>query len=287
MSSVYQVITDRILSSLESGVVPWRKSWATGMPANLLSGREYRGVNRLLLASTSYESPLWLTFNQARSMKGSIKRGERGMPIIFWQVRDSEDLDGRVRRDFLLRYFTVFNIAQTERIALPPAIVREPFDAIARCEAIVAGYQGVPRIEHGGSRAYYSPREDRIQMPPRESFFSAPDYYATLFHELSHSTGAASRLNRTGVADLAKFARHDEYAKEELVAEVASAFLSSDAGIAPAVLDQSAAYVAGWLKALRNDPRMVIEASALAQRATELILGREARADEQPEAQAA
>jgi antirestriction protein ArdC len=213
-------------------------------------------------------------------MGGTIRRGSKGMPIIFWQIRDGVDRDGKAKRDFLLRFFTVFNVAQTERIALPPPVFCKPFDPIARCESIVAGYQGAPRIEHGGSRAYYSPPEDRIQMPPRDSFFSAPDYYSVLFHELSHSTGAATRLNRSGVADLAKFGRHAEYAKEELVAEVASAFLSADAGIAPAVIDQSSSYIAGWLKALQNDPRMVIEASALAQRATELILGREARAEE-------
>ena len=280
MSSVYQVITDRILSSLEGGVVPWRKSWASGMPANLVSGREYRGVNRLLLACTDYESNLWLTFNQCRAAGGSIRRGSKGMPVIYWNVRDSEDLDGRMRRDFILRYFVVFNVAQTERLSLPPAVVRKPFDVIARCEAIVANYQGGPRIEHGGSRAYYSPLEDRVQMPPRASFFSAPDYYSTLFHELSHSTGSKSRLNRLGVADVARFDRHESYALEELVAEIASAFLAADASIAPLVLDQSAAYIAGWLKSLHSDPKMVIVASALAQRATELILGREARAEE-------
>ncbi len=287
MSSVYNVITDRILSSLESGVIPWRKPWRSGMPANLLTRREYKGVNRLLLASTSFESNLWLTFNQCRGLGGSVRKGSKGMPIIFWQVRDKEARDGKVKREFTLRFFTVFNVAQTERIEIPPTPMRT-FDPIARCEAIVAGYQGAPEIEHGGDQAYYSPLKDRIQMPARESFFTPDDYYATLFHEIGHSTGARHRLNRAGITDLAGFTKHDMTAREELIAEISSAFLSADANIAPAILDRSASYIASWLKALRNDPKMVIEASAQAERAVELVLGRKAaRVEEQPEAEAA
>jgi len=285
MSSVYTVITDRILASLEAGVCPWRTSWSSNLPTNMISGRSYRGVNRLLLASTSYESPYWLTFNQARGLKGSIRRGEKGMPIIFWQIRDSKDADGKAKRDFILRFFTVFNIAQTERIEIPQPKASKPFDPIERCEAIVAGYQGAPRIDHGGDRAAYSPLEDRVLMPGREAFDSESDYYSTLFHELSHSTGASHRLNRKGVVDPIRYSSHG-YAFEELIAEIGSAFLCADAGIAPAVLDASASYIAEWLKRLSTEPRWIIDASAQAERATEFILGREAR-DETTEVAAA
>jgi antirestriction protein ArdC len=275
--NVYEIITDRILNSLANGVIPWRKPWHTERPKNLISGKDYRGVNVLLLGSAPYESPWWLTFNQARTLGGTVKKGERGTPVIFWKVYGKETEDGGADKDrrFVLRYFTAFNVAQCEGIEAPPAISR-PFNPIEECERIVSGFEGRPSIEHGGSLAFYAPSSDRIQIPARETFSSAPEYYSTLFHELVHSTGAASRLDRKAVADPNSFASH-EYSFEELVAECGSAFLCAEAGISASTLENSAAYIASWAKKLRSEPKWIVNASAQAAKASDLILGKVAK----------
>jgi antirestriction protein ArdC len=283
--NVYEIITSRILDSLKSGVVPWRCPWSVETPRNLVSGREYRGVNVLLLQSAAFSSPHWLTFKQAKDVGGSVKRGERGCPVVFWKIYDKADrasADGERDRRFLLRYYTVFNIAQTEGIEAPALRARSAFDPIGACEAIVAGYPDPPTIVHGGGRACYSPALDRVQMPGRESFGAPAEYYSTLFHELTHSTGAASRLERKGVTDPIRFASHD-YAFEELVAECGSAFLAAQAGISVATLDNSAAYVASWAKKVKSEPRWIVEAAAQAAKAADWILGRGAQESESAE----
>lgn len=271
--NVYAVITERILEALAKGVVPWRKPWRTEAPKNLVTGREYRGVNVLLLQSQPFESPHWLTFNQARDLRGTVKRGERGTPIVFWKITKDEDSSGKVSKNFLLRYFTVFNVAQCEGIEAPPAVERRSFNPIETCEEVLGSYFVPPSIVHGGFQACYVPSEDEVRMPPRDRFVSAEEYYSTLFHELAHSTGAAHRLARKGVVDPSRFASHT-YSFEELVAECGSAFLAAHTGIAPATLENSAAYIASWAKKLRSEPRWIVEAAGHASRAADLILGR-------------
>lgn len=275
--NVYEVITARILESLGKGVVPWRRPWRVDVPRNLVSGREYRGVNILLLQSTRFESPHWLTFNQARDLGGCVRRGERGCPVIFWKVTEEKTPRGAIEKSFLLRYYTVFNVAQTEGIEPPAVPSRKPFDPMAKCEEIVAAYKSPPGIEYGGAQACYLPALDRVRMPAKESFDSPAAYYATLFHELTHSTGAESRLKRKGVVDPIRFATHG-YAFEELVAEIGAAFLASQAGIASDVIPSSAAYIASWMKKLRNEPRWIVEASAQAAKAADHVLGKVTRA---------
>lgn len=273
--NVYQVITDRILESLASGMVPWRKPWHTETPKNLVSGREYRGVNILLLQSAPFESPYWLTFNQARSLGGSVKKGERGCPVIFWKVSEERDEHGEPEKSFVLRYFTVFNAAQCQGIEVPPSAVRPEFNPIEACERIVSGFAGRPRIDHGGDLACYVPSLDRVQLPSHQAFSSAAEYYSTLFHELTHSTGAANRLARKGILDRASFASH-EYSFEELIAECGAAFLCAQGAIDNRTLDNSAAYIASWGKKLRSEPRWIVNAAAQASKAADLILGRQA-----------
>lgn len=274
--NVYEVITARILESLASGVVPWRKPWTTDAPRNLVSRREYSGVNVLLLQASHFSSPYWLTYRQAQALGGSVKRGERGCPIVFWKVSNREESDGTVGKSFLLRYFTVFNVRQTEGINVPQAPKRRAFDADAECERIVAGYANPPGIQHGGAQACYIPALDKVQLPDRERFSSAAEYYSTLFHELAHSTGAEHRLARKGVVSAAAYSNHG-YAFEELVAECGAAFLASEAGISPATLNNSAAYIASWAKRLKSEPRWIVEAASQAAKAVDLILGRSAR----------
>lgn len=286
MSSVYQVITDRILESLSNGVVPWRKPWVTTAPKNLISGKDYRGVNVFLLQSAPHDSAYWLTFNQARKLGGSVRKGQRGTPVIFWKITEELNGRGRVEKNFILRYYTVFNVSQCDGITAPPAIVRPAFNPIEECERIVDAFADKPPIDHGGSVACYIPSLDRIQLPLREAFSSAPEYYSTLFHELIHSTGAASRLARKGVIDPSSFASHS-YSEEELVAECGAAFLCGQAGIVGSTLDNSAAYIAHWAKKLKSEPRWIVNACAQAAKAADLVLGKQARSNEEPAAEAA
>lgn len=283
-ADVYQAITMRILEALDKGVVPWRKPWATHAPRNMASGHVYRGVNQLLLSCSTFVSPFWLTLKQANDLGGRIKRGERGTPIVFWKVieRPNPKDDDRF---FLLKRFTVFNAEQTEGITIPTVKART-FDPIAECEAVVASYKDAPTVAHGGNRACYIPSEDRVQLPSRESFVSPEECYSTLFHELVHSTGAERRLARKGVVDSTRFASHT-YSEEELVAECGAAFLCAHAGVASQVIDNSAAYIAHWSRALKSEPRWMVDAASKAARAADLILGKLPMDSREPSQQAA
>jgi antirestriction protein ArdC len=283
--SVYEIVTERILEKLEAGTVPWRKPWsAGGAPRNLVSGKEYRGVNVWLLGSQDFSSPFWVTFKQAKQLGGSVRKGERGTPCILWKwlARDTENPvtgDTETKQIPLIRYYNVFNVEQCDGISHARLEVEqdepEPFNPIESAERIVASYPKPPSIsEDGRGAAYYRPMTDSIHMPEQETFDSEDHYYGTLFHEMAHSTGHESRLARPGVSNPIRFGGHD-YTQEELVAEMGAAFLAAEAGIdAEGLMDNSAAYVASWLKALRNDKKLVIFAGAQAQKAVDHILDR-------------
>jgi antirestriction protein ArdC len=277
-NAVYAIITDRVVSLLERGVVPWRRPWAgpEGMPRNLASGREYRGVNVFLLASAGYVSPNWLTFRQAQERGGSVRKGEKATPVVFWKVDSVQRVDDAgepyADRRFILRYYNVFNSEQCEDIQAPLPAVSKAFEPIDRCESVLAGMPNAPTITHGEARAFYQPASDTVNMPRRELFDSPEAYYATIFHELTHSTGHASRLDRKGIADVATFASID-YSREELVAEMGAAFLCGHCGIEQATIENSAAYIANWLKRLRDDRTLIVQAAAQGQKAADFILG--------------
>jgi antirestriction protein ArdC len=287
--SVYQVVTDRIIASLKTGVIPWEKPWQslhfTGgpFPRNFRTGKPYRGINIMLLWSCSYGSPFWLTFNQAKELKGTVRKGEKGTQIVFYkQLRDRQKTDDKPtaeedrRPPFVLTYHTVFNVEQCDGLALPQMeLPTRPndVDVDETCEAIVSGWSNRPSLQLTSAteyRAYYRPNTDAVHMPARARFVDAPHYYSTLFHELIHSTGHESRLNRT-------FGAHfgDElYTKEELVAEMGAAFLSAIAGIANENTERNTtAYIQNWISRLQEDNRLIIHAAANAQRAVDSILG--------------
>jgi len=281
--SIYKIITDRITALLEEGVVPWQKSWNANQqpPQNLVSRKQYRGINILLLHSMGYASPYWLTFKQALALGGHVKQGQKGCPVIFWRWMEVENKEtGKIEQIPLMRYFTVFNLTQCEGIPIPAAA--EPakeHSPIQEAEAIVAGMPHRPEINNGLNRAVYSPLSDTVGMPSPETFKSAEAYYSVLFHELTHSTGHESRLNRKGVSrtegKLAAFGSgSDPYAKEELVAEMGAAFLCGQAGIVERTMDNSAAYIASWLQRLKNDPKLVVQAAGQAQKAADYILAK-------------
>ena len=276
----YEQVTARITAALERGTVPWRAPWRALGHRNALTGRPYRGINVLVLALTAieqqYDDPRWLTYRQALERGGHVRRGEQGTQVVLWRwVERRQAEDGECGDVFpLLRLYTVFNVAQCDGLALPQADVHESFDAVDRAEAILAGYQSGPAIHHDAECAYYVPSGDEVHLPPRGAFRDVHGYYATLFHELSHSTGHPRRLSRDGYLSAARFGS-ETYSREELVAEFAAAFLGHEAGIDPSSVDQSAAYIASWLRALRDDRRLAVVAAAQAQRAADHILGRD------------
>ena len=281
---IYDLITDRIIALLEQGVIPWRKPWdaTSGAPRNLVSGKAYRGINAMLLASLGFSSPWFLTFNQAKALGGAIRRGAHGFPVVYWKFLEAvagpdgeDERTGSKDRVPLLRYYTVFNLDQTEGIPAEkiPALETHRFDPIEACQRIVDGMPQRPEIRHTTeARAYYRPSTDSVTMPLRESFHSAAEYFSTLAHELVHSTGAPCRLARKSLEDWAPFGTAD-YSREELVAEMGAGFLCAHAGIHGATLENSAAYIGSWLRVLKDDRRAVIVAAGQAQKAADFILG--------------
>jgi len=272
-ATVYEIITSQILAELEKGEVPWRKPWCTLPPANLITKKPYRGINVFLLAVRGYGSPYWLTFNQARQLGGNVRKGEHGAKIVFWKsfTHETETDDGEMeeRKSAVLRYYTIFNLEQTEGLK---ALLTPPFAApIESAESLVKGMPNPPAFEQDAQAAYISSR-DVVTMPSRSAFHSQAEYYSTLFHELTHSTGHAKRLAREGFDNPQKFGS-ESYSREELIAEMGSAMLCGVAGLAQSTLDNSAAYLRGWINKLRGDSRLVISAASAAQKAADYIRG--------------
>ncbi len=270
----YQVITDRILTLLEQGTVPWHQPWdsVTGLPRNLFSQRPYRGMNVWLLTAMGYTSPCWATFNQVKTAGGSVRKGERGVPVVFWKIYTKEDPEsGDEDKRFVLRYFTVFNAAQLEGVAIPEIrVTPSSFTPIERCVQLVGSMPNRPTIIEGHQRAFYKSATDTLHMPSPPCFHSPEAYYATLYHELVHAAGHPSRLNRKTLTDLCLFG-DPMYAKEELVAEMGAAYLCGVCGIANVTLDNSAAYLASWMQVLRDEPTMLVQAAAQAQKAADYL----------------
>jgi antirestriction protein ArdC len=271
--SVYGIITSRIVEELEKGQVPWRKPWRTLPPVNLISKKPYRGINVFLLALQGYGSQYWLTFNQAKQLGGNVQKGEHGTKIVFWKfdTYETETADGETedRKTAFLRYYTVFNLEQTEGLkallTLPPAFPSESAEEIAN------GMPNPPAFEQGFQAAYISSR-DTVTMPSRTAFDSQAEYYSTLFHELTHSTGHAKRLAREGFDKPQAFGS-DSYSREELIAEMGSAMLCGVAGIEQTTIANSLAYLQSWIARLKSDSKLVISAASAAQKAADYIRG--------------
>lgn len=273
MNQVYGIVTERILEQLENGVIPWRKPWrSAGVPKNLVSGKEYRGVNVFLLSMLPFDSPYWLTFRQAIGRGGSVRKGERGAPVIFWTEIARDTSDGEREVFPVLRYYTVFNVRQCDGIAVPDESSRS-VERIAECERIVAAMPQRPALAADLAAAFYRPSTDTVHMPAIEAFDAPAFFYSTLFHELTHATGHVSRLNRATLADAQPFGS-ESYSKEELIAEMGAAMLCGVTGIEDAALTlNSASYLSHWIAMLRGDARLVVSAASQAQRAADFILG--------------
>jgi antirestriction protein ArdC len=291
--NIYQEVTDRIIAQLEKGTVPWRKPWSSayegfsGQPQNLVSRKAYRGINSLILGTAGFDSPWWLTFNQCRELGGNIKKGSKSNLVVFFKKLNKTDAKGNPVYDNLgrevfiplLRYSRVFNSEQCEGLTLPtsdtPIVEGDAAESdeshIAKAKKIAKEANLCP-IKNGGDSASYSPTLDVIKMPKVKDFNNPATYYHTLFHEMVHATGHKSRLNRFKEDKVAAYGGED-YSKEELVAEMGASFVSNIAGILDQVqFEQSAAYIANWLEALKHDHKFVVKAATAAQRAADLIL---------------
>lgn len=281
---VYTRITDVIVTQLEAGVRPWQRPWsaenASGRIVRPLRacGTPYRGVNvlSLWLAATEkgYSSPYWFTFNQAKDLGGFVKKGEHGSLVVYANSvkKTEQDENGdEVEHDiYFMRGYTVFNAEQVE--GLPTSFVPTPTQVIRpeeRIDCADAFFRATGAdVTHGGNRAYYALLSDYVQMPPFVSFRDPESYYATLAHELAHWTRHPKRLAR----DFDQKTWGDEgYAREELVAEIAAAFLCADLGLTLEPREDHAAYLASWLTVLKNDKRAIFQAAAHAQRAADYL----------------
>jgi antirestriction protein ArdC len=280
--SIYEIITEQILKKLEAGEIPWHKPWTGGeYPKNLVSKKEYRGINLFLLDCQKYSSPFWLTYKQATDLGGFVRPGEKGSKVVFWKTEKSKDEDrpeddsDQKNYKFILRYYIVFNLDQCDGIdekKIPQTEKKPNFQPLSECESILNGMPNKPLIKFEESRAYYRPSEDFVNMPKPEIFDKPEFYYSVLFHEIGHATGHQSRLGRHKQSEMSSFGS-ENYSKEELVAEMTASFICGKCQIEQETIENSAAYIQSWLKALKNDSKMVVLAAAQAQRAADYIQG--------------
>lgn len=271
---IYAAVTDRIIQQLEQGKIPWQKPWG-GVEGGAISGttgKPYSLLNQMILSKPG----VYFTFNQVQKMGGSIRKGEKSQMVVFWKqipVKEQNSLTGEVKETFvpMLRYYTVFHIDQCEGISYTAATQEQPATD-ANAESIISAYldrSGVELIQRISDEAYYSPSRDCVVLPLSEQFGSMAEYYSTVFHELAHSTGHKSRLDRLGAT--AHFGS-ENYSKEELVAEIAAAALMNHTGLeTKGTFRNSAAYIKNWLSALRNDKRLIVTASGAAAKAFDYI----------------
>lgn len=275
---VYEMVTNRIIDLLEAGTVPWQKPWTeAGVPMNLISKRPYRGINLWLLLSLNYERNLFLTWDQLKKIGGSVNKDQHGHIVVFWKnvKKQPEELDGKGNPKTvpMLRYYKVFNIEQCRDVPqdMVPQMVNEEVDPILECEAVIKGMPGCPVIKHKEQKAFYHIEQDFINMPKKKSFKGMEAYYSTLFHELVHSTGSEKRLGRKSITEMKEFGS-EPYTIEELIAELGASYLNSFKGILDKEIQNSVAYIDGWLEKLKNDKRFIVQASGQAQRAVDHIL---------------
>lgn len=268
--NAYEILADQVLQKIRSGIVPWRQPWKGWNPSNFVSGKEYRGFNRLVLSFSEHEDLRYLTAKQIFSLGGAINKGAKGSKIFFFKL---EDIEWEKESYPILRYYYVYNIADTTGIPYSVSDQKETGPSmLAKAQGIVTNYQGKPRVEHGG-QAYYSLIQDRIMMPSLYKFKSDSAYFSTLFHECIHSTGHKDRLWRLAGQRITLYGNKASYSREELVAEIGAMFLCQEAGISTETSEESHAYLAGWLKYLEHHKKELIHAAAEAQKASDYILG--------------
>ena len=270
---IYAEVTNRIIDQLESGLIPWQKPWiASGSAVSRATGKPYSLLNQMILGRGGE----YLTFAQCQKEGGKVRKGEKSQMVVFWKFIEQEDEETHEKRQVpFLRYYNVFHIDQCEGLTakhMPELPVTAKADEAA--ENMIAAYaqrSGVRIVNREGDRAFYQPSTDSITLPLLAQFAETAEYYSTAFHELTHSTGHASRLDR--LSKTAYFGS-EAYSKEELIAEIGAAAPINHAGLETAnSFRNSAAYVQNWLKVLRDDKRFIVSAAGKAEKAVSLIIG--------------
>ena len=271
---IYAAVTDRIIAQMEQGVIPWQKPWVSnGKAVSHATGKPYSLLNQMLLGRPGE----YLTFKQCQEAGGKGKKGEKSSLVVFWKWIEQKDIEtGDTKEVPFLRYYNVFHIDQCEGISAKyttEAAFPDGASTVEHAQEIIYDYLGRTgvKLSHSeGDRAFYRPSTDEIVLPIRKQFVSTAEYYSTIFHELAHSTGASTRLNRLSSA---AFFGSEEYSKEELTAEIASAALVNHVGLETSTsLRNNAAYIQNWLQVLKGDKRFIVSAAGKAEKAVNLIL---------------
>lgn len=268
--NVYELVTERIMKKLEQGVIPWRQPWVNSSAAavNWRTQKAYRGINAFLLEPGEYA-----TLKQINEAGGKVIKGSKGNIVVYWNWQEKEDKEtGAIARIPFLRYYTVFNVlTQAEGLESKRITVNYEHTPIEEAECIINEYQNAPKIRKVSGRAFYRSSEDIISVPPMEDYKISEEYYSTLFHEMIHSTGHTSRIGRPGIIE-AHFFGDETYSKEELIAELGASMLCAQSRIDNQTIDNSASYIHSWLRALKDDKRLIITAASQAQKAVDFIL---------------
>jgi antirestriction protein ArdC len=287
-------IARTLIDAMERGDTPWQKPWKAQSlrPVNPTSGNGYRGINRILLALSGRDDPRWMTYQQAQAKQWQVRRGEKGTQIVKLvelspreAAQNGAEAGGQAaeqggeeqRRAFALKRYTVFNAQQIEGILEWEAPSALEFDSVERAEAVMDALQEQTGllVVHGGAQACYMPALDEVRLPTKKSFHSVYDYYATALHEGAHSTLHAKRLDRKEA--LAKKWGDEAYAVEELRAEICSAILAAETGVpmSQAHIDNHAAYLKHWVRAVAADPMAIFSAAKDAEAMATYMLGLE------------
>ena len=288
---LYQQVTNRIITHLEKGEIPWRKTWSGyGLARNLATNHIYTGINMILMNCLPYPIPYYMSFKQVQEKGGRIKQGAKAELIFYFNILFKDKADNTISKEQAsilerqgaevkvlkyLKYYNVFNIKDIEGIEYAsPDITLQPHEKLERCENIILNMPNAPEMIHQDlSQAYYNKVHDFVNMPEIGQFQSPEEYYVTFFHELAHATGHQKRLNRPGITESEKFG-DKKYSEEELIAEMAASFLSAQVSIDyDPIIENTAAYLQGWLKVLKEDKMFIFKVAAEAQKAADYVLG--------------
>lgn len=278
--NVYQMVTDRIVAQMEKGIIPWHQPWnGTGKALNYCTRKPYRGINTCLLSREGE----YLTFKQIQDLKGKLKKGAESEIVVFYQMCRGKEKDKNTGEEKevvypILRYYRVFHISDTEGIPSKITETTSHPDPIEEAESAIFTYVENEKVSlkfinnKPSDRAYYRPSTDTVVVPMLEQYNIPQEYYSTTFHELVHSTSKEGRCNRQ--PDGPAFFGSESYSREELVAEIGAAMLCNRVGVEVAsTLKNSAGYLQSWLKALKNDNKMIVWAAGRAEKAAKYILG--------------
>lgn len=277
--NIYEEITNRIIEQLESGIIPWHRPW-TGITSgayNRISKKPYSLLNQMLL---KHEGE-YATYKQWTDLGGKVRKGEKSEIVVFWKILQAEEVkDGKVEKKSipLLKYINVFHVSQVDGVEPKekPLTEHKPIEEAEEIKLNYMNRENIKIIEKVTNEAFYSPVRDYIEVPCKEQYTDVNEFYSTLFHEMVHSTGHKDRLKRLDpTVKLASFGSED-YSKEELVAEIGSAFLMNHVGIESVkTLKNSVGYIQSWLKVLKNDNKFIVSASGKAEKAMKYIIGTE------------